>query len=304
VSLRPRILVTGARGQLGRELLRAFDGRAQLIPCDRSTLDQSLPTQIRERVREVVPDIVINTAAYTAVDRAESEPDLARAINAQAPAIFAEEAKRIGALLVHYSTDYVFDGSKPGAWLEDDPTGPLNVYGATKLAGEEAVRSVGGRYLIFRTSWVYGPHGKNFLFTMLRQGRERDSLSVVDDQVGAPTSSIEIADATCTIALGLFEGRFGNASDSSGVYNMTCTGAVSWCGFARAIFSRAPQLLSGKMPTVNAISTAQYPTPARRPLNSVLSNEKLAARFGVRLASWEAALDAVLAAVSSTQISS
>ena len=304
MSLRPRILVTGARGQLGRELLRAFDGRAQLIPCDRSTLDQSLPTQIRERVREVVPDIVINTAAYTAVDRAESEPDLARAINAQAPAIFAEEAKRIGALLVHYSTDYVFDGSKPGAWLEDDPTGPLNVYGATKLAGEEAVRSVGGRYLIFRTSWVYGPHGKNFLFTMLRQGRERDSLNVVDDQVGAPTSSIEIADATCTIALGLLEGRFGNASDSSGVYNMTCTGAVSWCGFARAIFSRAPQLLSGKMPTVNAISTAQYPTPARRPLNSVLSNEKLAARFGVRLASWEAALDAVLAAVSSTQISS
>jgi len=304
VSLRPRILVTGARGQLGRELLRAFDGRAQLIPCDRSTLDQSLPTQIRERVREVVPDIVINTAAYTAVDRAESEPDLARAINAQAPAIFAEEAKRIGALLVHYSTDYVFDGSKPGAWLEDDPTGPLNVYGATKLAGEEAVRSVGGRYLIFRTSWVYGPHGKNFLFTMLRQGRERDSLNVVDDQVGAPTSSIEIADATCTIALGLLEGRFGNASDSSGVYNMTCTGAVSWCGFARAIFSRAPQLLSGKMPTVNAISTAQYPTPARRPLNSVLSNEKLAARFGVRLAPWEAALDAVLAAVSSTQISS
>jgi len=303
VNPRPRVLVTGAGGQVGRELLRAFDGRAQLIPCDRNVMDLSSPGQIRARVREAAPDIIINTAAYTAVDRAESEPDLARAINTEAPGILAEEARRAGALLVHYSTDYVFDGTKSGPWSEDDPTGPLSIYGATKLAGEEAVRKAGGRHLIFRTSWVYGPHGKNFVFTMLRLGRERDTLNVVDDQVGAPTSSIEIANATRTIALGLIEGRFGDANDCSGVYNMTCSGTVSWCGFARAIFSRAPQLLGGKVPTVNAIPSTQFPTPARRPLNSVLSNEKLSRRFDVRLAPWEPALDTVLAAISATRLS-
>lgn len=297
----PRVLVTGAGGQVGRELLRAFEGRAQLIPCDRSTLDLSSPQQIRDRVREAAPDVIINSAAYTAVDRAESEPELAYAINANAPGLLAEEAQRAGALLVHYSTDYVFDGAKNGAWTEDDPTGPLNVYGATKLAGEEAIRKVGCRHLIFRTSWVYGPHGKNFVFTMLRLGRERDSINVVDDQVGAPTSSIEIADATSRITSGLLAGDFGNADDWAGVYNMTCSGSVSWCDFARAIFSRAPRLLDGKVPAVHPIPSDQFPTPARRPRNSVLSGDKLAKRFGVQLSPWKAALDAVLAQIAASQ---
>jgi dTDP-4-dehydrorhamnose reductase len=282
---------------VGRELQRSFADSAEVIASDRSTLDLSSPKQIRARVREAAPDVIINAAAYTAVDRAESEPELARAINVEAPSVLAEEALRANALLVHYSTDYVFDGTKTGAWTEDDPTGPLNVYGETKLAGEEAIRTVGGRYLIFRTSWVYGPHGKNFVFTMLRLGHERDSINVVDDQVGAPTSSIEIANTTSRIATGILAGQFGNAADWAGVYNMTCPGAVSWCGFAKAIFSRAPQLLRSKTPIVNAIPSSQFPTPARRPLNSVLSNEKLVGRFGFQLASWEIALDQVLGVI-------
>jgi dTDP-4-dehydrorhamnose reductase len=272
-----------------------------MIAGDRSTLDLSSPQQIRACIRAAAPDAIINAAAYTAVDRAESEPELARAINSEAPGVLAEEAQRAGALLVHYSTDYVFDGTKTGAWTEDDPTSPLNIYGATKLEGEEAIRKAGGRYLIFRTSWVYGPHGKNFVFTMLRLGRERDSLNIVDDQIGAPTSSIEIANATSNITIGLLKGAFGSVDHWAGVYNMTCSGAVSWCGFAQAIFARAPQLLQGRTTTVHAIPSSQFPTPARRPLNSVLSNEKLFMRFRVQLASWEAALDEVLGVISAGQ---
>lgn len=294
----PRVLVTGARGQVGQELLRAFGDQCQLVAYDRRALDLSSPEQVRDRVREDAPDVIINAAAYTAVDRAESEPELARAINEIAPGVLAEEASRANALLVHYSTDYVFDGARTGPWSENDSTHPLNVYGATKLAGEQAIQQIGGRYLIFRTSWVYGPHGQNFLFTMLRLGRERDTLNVVDDQIGAPTSSIEIANATSKIATGVLAGQFGNAADWAGIYNMTCSGAVSWCGFARTIFSRAPQLLEGKTPTVNAIPSSEFPTPARRPLNSVLSSEKLFSRFSLRLAPWESALDQVLRVVS------
>jgi dTDP-4-dehydrorhamnose reductase len=275
-------------------LQRSFADTAQVIACDRNTLDLSSPEQIRARVREAAPDVIINAGAYTAVDRAESEPELARAINAHAPGVFAEEAQRAGALLVHYSTDYVFNGRKPGPWTEIDPTEPLNVYGTTKLAGEEAIQKACSRYLIFRTSWVYGPHGKNFVFTMLRLGRERDTLKVVDDQIGAPTSSIEIANATQKITQGLLGGKFGKHADWAGIYNMTCAGAVSWCGFARAIFSHAPQLLDGKAPQVVAIPSSEFPTPATRPLNSVLVNGKLVHRFGVQLAGWEDALDNVL----------
>jgi dTDP-4-dehydrorhamnose reductase len=226
-----------------------------------------------------------------AVDRAESEPDLARSINAVAPGVLAEEALRLGALLVHYSTDYVFDGSKTGSWLETDATNPLNVYGATKLAGEEAIQQVGGRFLIFRTSWVYGPHGKNFLFTMLRLGRERERLSIVDDQIGAPTTSSELAEATRDIVMSVLSENADSTPRWSGVYHMTCGGSVSWCGFARAIFERAGVLLDGKKPEVAPISSNEYPTPAKRPRNSIMSNEKLNARFGISLASWESALD-------------
>jgi dTDP-4-dehydrorhamnose reductase len=295
------VLVTGADGQVGRALVAEFRDTAELIACNRQTLDLSNPEKIRAKLREVNPDVILNAGAYTAVDRAETEGELAMAINGQAPGVLAEEAARSGALLVHYSTDYAFDGSKNGPWVEDDRTNPLSVYGASKLAGEEAIRSIGDRYLIFRTSWVYAPEGKNFVLTMLRLGSERDSLNVVDDQIGAPTTAAELARATQGIAAGILNDNFGPESDWAGTYHMTCGGSISWCGFARAIFERAPELLGGKKPTVNPIKTSEYPTPAKRPLNSVLSNEKLQQRFGVRLANWQSALDEVLKAISAQQ---
>lgn len=298
---RPRVLVTGVDGQVGRALVAEFRDESEVIGCNRQSLDLSNPDQIRAKVREVAPDVIINAGAYTAVDRAESERDLAVAINGQAPGVLAEEARRNGALLIHYSTDYVYDGSKNGPWVEDDRTNPLSVYGASKLAGEEAIRSVGGRYLIFRTSWVYAPEGKNFVLTMLRLGRERESLNVVDDQVGAPTTAAELARATHEIAKGILEQKFGPEAGWVGTYHMTCAGSVSWCGFADSIFDRSPELLGGKKPAVSPIKTSEYPTPAKRPLNSVLSNEKLQQRFGVRLASWQSALDEVLRAISAQQ---
>jgi dTDP-4-dehydrorhamnose reductase len=294
VNSRPRILIVGAYGQVGRELQRSFADAGEIIARDRDTVDLADPDQVRAMVRAAAPDIILNAAAYTAVDRAESELEQAMAVNAKAPGILAEEALRAGALVVHYSTDYVFDGSKESPWIETDKPNPLNVYGASKLAGEEAIQQVGGKYLIFRTSWVYGPHGQNFLLTMLRLGRERESLNIVDDQVGAPTSSIELADATRAIVSGVLAGRFGDASNWAGLYHMTNSGSVSWCVFARAIFERANALLDGKMPTVNPIPSSEYPTPARRPKNSVISNEKLHVCFGVHLAPWQSALNEVL----------
>jgi dTDP-4-dehydrorhamnose reductase len=283
------------------ELQRSFADYGQILAHDRNTVDLTVPAEVRELVRSKAPDVILNAAAYTAVDQAETEIERARAANAHGPRTLAEEAHRAGALLVHYSTDYVFDGTKPGPWTEDDATNPLSVYGATKLEGEEAIRQVGGRHLIFRTSWVYGPRGKNFLLTMLRLGRERDSLKIVDDQIGAPTTSIELANATQTIVSGILADRFGPDAEWKGLYNMTCGGSVSWCGFARAIFDRGPALLNGKTPTVNPIPSSEFPTPAKRPMNSVLSNGKLFRRFGVRLAPWESALDNVLKIVAEQQ---
>lgn len=186
-----RILIVGAKGQVGRELKRSFTNAGNLLCWDRESVDLARDGQVREMVRSAEPDLILNAAAYTAVDRAEAE--LAMAINAQAPRVLAEEASRRNIPLVHYSTDYIFDGTKPGPWLEMDRPNPLNVYGASKLAGEDAIQQVGGKYLIFRTSWVYGPHGNNFLLTMLRLGRERDRLNIVNDQIGAPTTSIELS---------------------------------------------------------------------------------------------------------------
>ncbi|HEV2275359.1 MAG TPA: dTDP-4-dehydrorhamnose reductase [Acidobacteriaceae bacterium] len=289
-----RVLIIGGSGQLGLELQRSFAGTDPLVAVDREVVDLTAPDRIRAIVASVKPDVILNAAAYTAVDQAESQAEIAMAVNARAPGILAEEASRIGALLVHYSTDYVFDGSKVGAWTEEDAPAPLNEYGKTKLAGEEAIREVGGTYLIFRTSWVYGPHGKNFLLTMLRLGRERDELSVVDDQYGAPTSSLELARATREIVDGALAGKFGAAKDWAGLYHMTCGGETTWCGFTRAIFARARALLGDRNPVVKAIPTSEYPTPAKRPRNSVLSNTRLQARFGVRMLSWEEALDDVL----------
>jgi dTDP-4-dehydrorhamnose reductase len=293
-SEQPAILIVGAAGQVGLELQRTFADCGPIVAVDRESIDLAVPDQVRELVRRVQPRIILNAAAYTAVDRAESEPALAMAINADAPRILAEEALRLDALLVHYSTDYVFDGSKLEPWTEDDAPNPLSVYGATKLAGEQAVQNVGGRSLIFRTSWVYGPHGQNFLFTMLRLARERARLSIVDDQFGSPTTSIELAEATRAIVSRALTGQYGEPHQWAGLYHMTCSESTTWCGFTQAIFARAGELLDGKAPLVTPIATADYPTPAKRPRNSVLSNARLYDRFAVRLSSWQAALDTVL----------
>jgi dTDP-4-dehydrorhamnose reductase len=287
----PRILIVGNAGQLGRELQRIFAGIGPMVAVDRESVDLADADQTRALVRHVAPGIILNAAAHTAVDRAESERDLAYAINEQAPRVLAEEALERNALLVHYSTDYVFNGSKPEPWIETDAPDPLNVYGASKLAGEKAVENIGGRYLIFRTSWVYGPRGNNFLLTMLRLARQRDRLSIVDDQVGSPTTSLELARATYAIVTGILAGRFGAPEDWAGLYHMTCAGATSWFGFAQAIFARASALLGAKAPELTPIATKDYPTPATRPRNSVLSNAKLQSRFGFQLASWQTALD-------------
>lgn len=286
-----RFLILGTNGQVGHELRRSFASAGEIICTDRSTVDLTDENSMRTAVRSISPDVILNAAACTAVDRAESEQELAFAVNAEAPRVLAEEAARGNALLVHYSTDYVFDGSKNGPWLETDPTSPLNVYGASKLAGEEAIRGVGQRHLIFRTSWVYGPHGKNFLLTMLRLGRERDKLTVVDDQIGAPTSSIAIADATRSILDGVLADRFGPSQQWTGTYHMTCAGSTSWYGFAEAIFAQSPD---GPRPDVQPITSAQFPTPAKRPRNSVLSNDKLRRVFSLALPDWEQALDSAL----------
>ena len=297
----PRILIVGNAGQLGRELEKVFAGIGPIVGVDRESVDLADPEQTRELVRRAAPDVILNAAAYTAVDRAESERDLAYAINEGAPRVLAEEALRRDALFVHYSTDYVFDGDKSSPWLETDAPNPLNVYGASKLAGEQAVAAVGGKFLILRTSWVYGPHGSNFLLTMLRLARERDRLSIVDDQIGGPTTSIELARATQAIVTGILAGRFDAAQDWAGLYHMTCGGSVSWFGFAQAIFARAAELLAVKPPTLAAIATKDYPTPAARPRNSVLSNAKLHDRFDVELAPWELALEETLEVLRNAQ---
>ena len=287
----PRILILGAAGQLGHELEHCFAGFGSVTAAAREAADLTVPDQLRAVIRRVQPELILNAAAYTAVDRAEAEPELAYAINAEAPRVLAEEALRCGALFVHYSTDYVFDGRKEEPWTEADAPNPLNVYGASKLAGEQSIAALGCKYLIFRTSWVYSPHGRNFLLTMLRLARERTSLSIVGDQTGAPTTAIELARATRAIVSGILAGQYGAPQEWRGLYHMTCAGAVSWFGFAQAIFARASELLALQPPQLVPIATENYPTPAARPRNSVLSNAKLHARFAVHLAAWQSALE-------------
>jgi dTDP-4-dehydrorhamnose reductase len=285
-----KFLLLGANGQVGAELRRSFADAGKIIACTRQEADLSHPEALRALIHTVQPDVILNAAAYTAVDRAESEPDLAMQINATAPRALAEEAATLGAVLVHYSTDYVFDGTKEGPWLETDTPNPLNVYGKTKLAGEQAIQEVGGNYLIFRTSWVYGPHGHNFLRTMLRLGKEKPQLRIVNDQFGAPTSSIEIANATRAVLDRLLADNKTIQQNFSGIYHMTCSGRTSWCGFAQAIFAELSGFLQNHWPEVIGIPSDEYPTPAQRPRNSVLSNAKLLEVFGVRLSFWQNAL--------------
>jgi dTDP-4-dehydrorhamnose reductase len=271
-----------------------------VVACDRGTLDLVDHDSIRGKVREVRPDVIVNAAAYTAVDKADSEPGLAMAVNGVAPGILAEEAKRIGALLVHYSTDYVFDGTKTEPYLESDTPNPVSVYGSSKLAGEKAVEAVGGAYLIFRTSWVYSRRGKNFLLTILRLASEREELRVVDDQVGAPTWCRTIAEATAQVVAKLSTGervQSDRALDLRGVYNLSSGGSVSWCGFAKAIVeaTRSRRGGAGPGPKVAPITTAEYPLPAPRPANSVFSYQKLRDTFGIVRPTWDHALELCLA---------
>lgn len=278
-----KILLTGADGQVGWELRRTLAPLGEVLAFPRGDLDLSDPAALRECVRTLKPEIIANAAAYTAVDRAEAEEAVAHRINADAPGIFAEEAERLGAWLVHYSTDYVFDGSKPGPYVEDDPPNPLNAYGRTKLAGERAVAAVGGRHLIFRTTWVYANRGRNFYLTMLRLAAERNELRVVDDQRGAPTWARLIAEGT---ALALMRVLADGAQSTrlSGLYHLTCGGAASWHEFAEAIFGQSKL---ARRPKVLPIRTAEYPTPARRPLNSLLSSDRASKVFGIGLPAWD-----------------
>jgi dTDP-4-dehydrorhamnose reductase len=242
--------------------------------------------------------VIVNAAAYTAVDKAESEPELTMAVNGVAPGVLAEEAKQLRALLLHYSTDYVFDGTKAGPYLESDATNPVSVYGSSKLAGEKAVQAVGGAHLIFRTSWVYAGRGKNFLLTILRLAKERDELRVVDDQVGAPTWCRTIAEATAQVIAKLSTGdmvELNRALGLRGIYNLTAGGSVSWCGFARAIVEGTRSRRCGAGPKVTPITTAEYPLPARRPPNSVSSRQKLQSIFGIVCPTWDHALKLCLA---------
>jgi dTDP-4-dehydrorhamnose reductase len=285
----PRILIFGRVGQVGWELRHKMACLGQVTSVDFPEIDFSKPDSIRATVRAAEPLVIVNAAAYTAVDKAEATPEPAWAINASGPGVIAEEAKRLGCLLVHYSTDYVYDGSKPGPWVETDVPNPLNVYGKTKLAGDEAIEAVGGDYVILRTSWVYGARGSNFLLTMLRLAKERAELRIVDDQTGGPTTSECIAQATAQIVAQVLAPAGGGLAGRSGVYHLTNSGATTWFGFAKAFLSKQ----SG-CPKLTPISTSEYPLPARRPMNSVLSCEKLAETFGVRMPAWEHALELVL----------
>jgi dTDP-4-dehydrorhamnose reductase len=280
-----RILITGKNGQVGTELSRLYQSRGDVVVTGRDECDLSNEQSIRDTVQRVKPTIIINSGAYTAVDQAEKEPALCFAINAHAPRVLAQEAARLGALLIHYSTDYVFNGEKAQPYLESDPINPVNVYGESKAVGEAAIAEVATRYLVLRTSWVYGAHGKNFLRTMLRLGAERPELRVVDDQLGAPTSATVIASATARLVEQFQSG-------ASGIYHMTAAGSTSWYGFACAIFDAG---VLTTQPRVQPISSADYPTPARRPANSVLSNDKFAHAFGFRLPTWQQQLNDVLA---------
>ena len=280
-------------GQVGHALKHVLLANTSFsdafVALDRSQLDLSRADEIRRVIQSVQPDLIINPAAYTAVDKAETEPELAYAINAIAPQVLAEEAAKIGAKLVQYSTDYVYNGKKFGPYLEDDITDPLSVYGKSKLAGEDAIRAVGLPYLIFRTSWVYGAYGKNFLKTILRLAGEREELRIVVDQLGAPTSSHSIAEATLSVLT-----RWGG--EATGTYHLVNAGQTSWHGFATAIVEEysAMQLSKAwpplKVETIQAITTKDFPTPAARPANSCLNTSKLMQDFGVELPDWRDAL--------------
>ncbi|CAK13215.1 dTDP-4-dehydrorhamnose reductase [Pseudomonas entomophila] len=280
-----KILVCGRNGQVAQALQGALDGHGEVLSLGRDRLDLARPEALREPLRQLKPDLIINAAAHTAVDQAESEAQLAFAINAEAPRVLAEEAARLGAPLIHYSTDYVFDGTKATAYNEDDATNPLGVYGSSKLAGEQAIAKVGGEHLILRTSWVYSLQGRNFLLTMQKLLQERPQLKVVDDQVGAPTWAATIAASTRALVERWRQGQAG----AWGTYHLTAQGETSWYGFALAI---GEQLKARGLPCAELlpIPSSEYPTPAKRPLNSRLDCSRLAREWQVSQPHWHEAL--------------
>jgi dTDP-4-dehydrorhamnose reductase len=306
--MKPKILLIGRNGQVGTELSSLLPRLGGLAALNRQELDLTKPDDIRRTIREVRPQWIINAAAYTAVDQAERDEATARAVNEEAPAVMAEEAKKSGAALVHYSTDYVFDGSKKSPYEETDIPNPINVYGRTKLGGERAIQASGALHLIFRTEWIYATQGRNFLLTILRLATQKQELRVVADQIGCPTASREIAAATVKIVSRLMNEEEGvrSLAETGGIYNMTAEGETSWYEFAKAILSEASSA-THTLPWVDAatkgmpflakrlvpITTGEYSTPARRPAYSVLSMARLHHRFGVRLPQWRAELQSL-----------
>lgn len=280
-----RILISGQHGQVSQALQQSLKDLGELVVLGRDQLDLSQPESIRQVVRRIKPDLIINAAAHTAVDQAQSEPDLAFAINAKSPGVFAEEAAALGIPFIHYSTDYVFDGSKDEAWNETDTPNPLGVYGSSKLAGEQAIKAAGGQYLILRTSWVYSLTGRNFLLTMQRLLQEREKLTIVADQIGAPTWAGTIAQSTRALIERWHDGKSG----AWGVYHLTASGQTSWFGFAQAI---GRELTKAGKPcaTLEPIPSSAYPTPATRPLNSRLDCSRLQREWGVSQPDWHNAM--------------
>jgi dTDP-4-dehydrorhamnose reductase len=296
------ILILGKQGQVAWELQVTLATLGNVTVLGSQELDLANPDRIRELVRQIRPDIIVNAAAYTAVDKAESEPDLCMSINATAPGVLAELAREFQALLIHYSTDYVFDGTKISPYLETDPTNPLSVYGASKLAGERAIIEVDCPHLILRTTWVYGNRGKNFLLTILRLAAEKPELKIIADQMGAPTWSRAIAISTAQIVAQCHRDsrseRLRQRSSIRGVYNLSAAGKTSWHGFASEIVSQYRSQYPDRQLAVQniiPIPTSEYPTPAKRPANSILDNSKILADFGVQLPDWQLSLSQLLA---------
>jgi dTDP-4-dehydrorhamnose reductase len=305
--MKPLILLTGKNGQIGAELLRLLPRVGEVIALGRDQLDLSNPSDIRRTIQEIRPRLIVNAAAYTAVDQAETDEAMAQAINSHAPGLMAAEARKIGAALVHYSTDYVFDGTKPAPYDEADSTNPLNAYGRTKLAGELAIRESGSDHLIFRTSWVYATRGNNFLLTILRLAASRDELRIVDDQAGAPTCASAVAAATTTILSGM-RANNGNSfvfPEPGGIYHMSAAGQTTWYEFAKTILEKVETAPHGlgwlaaatlgrpfKVQLVVPVSTREFGSRTRRPAYSVLSNSRLNRDFRVALPDWREQLQA------------
>ena len=288
-----KILLLGANGQVGTELQRTLLILGDLKSCTRAQVNLEDIQSIRSLIQDYQPDVIVNAAAYTAVDQAESDKDKAELVNATAVGVLAQEAKDLDAWLVHYSTDYVFDGEKLDAYVESDTTNPINVYGSTKCKGEELITSSGCKHLIFRTSWVYGAHGNNFAKTMIKLFQEKDKLSIVNDQIGVPTSAELIADITSACLMQALRKN----TDLSGIYHLAPSGNTSWYGFAQYLLEKGQSIvdgLSSHSVNLNPIPTSQYPAPAKRPKNSLLNTNKISQEFGIFMPMWQTHVDSFL----------